>query len=166
MLYLIPALRYSDTHNETIDELYSTCRLLGLRRIKVKAHFYNSRCLRKVINNSNAVAVYRLCTQGQSILQRQVRNVIHILYKGELTTQPMDNIFPCMCSMYWNKSYFNNITFGTALHHALPCAAIKLFAAVGRKGTQVTTAVSKISERRTTTGVTSMLLYAAMTMSW
>ena len=77
------------------------------------------------------MAVYGLCTQGQSISQMQVRNVIHILYKGELTTQPIGNIFPSMCSMYWNKSYFNNITFGIALHHALPCTAPKLFAAVG-----------------------------------
>lgn len=131
VLYLIPALRYSDTHNETVDELYSSCRLLGLWRIKVNVRFHNSRCLRKVINNGNAVAVYRLCTQGQSISQTQVRNVIHILYKGELTTQTICNIFPSMCSMYWNKSYFNNVTFGTALHPALPSTAPKLFAALG-----------------------------------
>lgn len=131
MLYLIPALRYSDTHNKTIDELYSSCRLLGLWRIKVKVHPHNSQCLRKVINNGNAVAVYRFCAQGQSISQTQLRNVIHILYKGELTTQTIGNIFRSMCPMYWNKSYFGNITFGTALQHALQCTAPELFPTAG-----------------------------------
>ena len=95
----------------------------------------------------------------------QLRNVIHILYKGELTTQAIDNIFPSMCSMHWNKSYFNNITFGTALHRALPCAAPKLFAAMGRKGTWVMTAVSESSGLRTTTGDTAKLFYTGRTMS-
>lgn len=119
MPYLIPALCYSDTYNWTVDELYSSCRLLGLWRTKVKVHFRNSRCLRKVINNSNAV----LCidsTQGESISQTRVRNVFHISYKGELTTQTTGNIFPSMCSMCWNKSYFNSITTGTARHQRTP----------------------------------------------
>lgn len=112
------------------------------------------------------MSAYRLYTQGQSISQTQVRNVISILYKGELTTQPIDNIFPSMCSMYWNKSYFNNITFGTALQHGLPCAAPKLFVALGRKGMRVTTAVSEISGLRTTSGNALMLLYAGTTTFW
>lgn len=96
----------------------------------------------------------------------QVKNVIHILYKGELTIQPMHNIFPSMCSMCWNKSYFNNITFGTALHHALPREAPKLFAAMGREGSWAMTAVNEISGLRTVTGDMSMLLYTGMTMPW
>lgn len=126
VLYLIPALRYSDTHNETIDELYSFCRLLGLWRIKVKVNFHNSRCLREVINNGRTVAAYSLCTQGQCFSQMQVRNVIHVLYKGKLTAKPIDAIFPSICSRYWNKSYFNNSTFGLNLHHMLSCMALRL----------------------------------------
>lgn len=97
----------------------------------MKVHLHNSWCLRKVINKGNAVAVYRFCAQGQSISQTHLRNVIHILYKGELTTQTIGNIFPSMCPMYWNKSYFGNITFGRTLQHALQCAAPELFPTAG-----------------------------------
>lgn len=147
------------THKETIDKLYFSCRLLGVWRTKVKVHFHNSRCLRKVINNRNVVAVYRLCIQGQSILQTWVRNASHILYKGEHRIQLIDNIFPSMCTMYWNKTYFNNIALGTVLYHALRYVAPKLFVAAGRKGAWVTPAVSRISGFRSMTADTSSLLY-------
>jgi len=38
-----------------------------------------------------------------------------------------------MCTICWNKIYFNNIAFGSALHRALRCMAPKVFAAAGRR---------------------------------
>lgn len=105
-----------------------------------------------------------LCTDSVSrdkaFLQMWVRNASHILYKGEHRIQLIDNIFPSMCTMYWNKTYFNNIALGTVLHHALRYVAPKLFAAVCRKGAWVTPAVSRISGFRSMTADTSSLLYS------
>lgn len=154
---LAPSLPYSDRHSVAADEWCSSCGLLGLQRIKVKVCFHNSRCLRKVINNSVAVAVYRLRTQGQSISQTQVRNIIHILYKGELTTQPIGNIFLLCAQRLGTKAVL------IMLRVAQLCAPVCGSNAVCCRG-QEGRVGSGCSEA--TTGDTSMRSYAVTTMSW